>query len=264
MIEKLSDVHLLLKLSFGLPVFEEMQLRSLHQMLITHLPNWSSGLTVAKREHDRKHCSVGPEESLAEAVNKVAPARRGIGNAVLAGRYDGLSFYMNSCSSTLPPELNGIGIEITGISAVEGKTPWSWAWSFLENAAVHFPLRYARACISEEFNAKNMVSDENGTRAIGVQLDDALPGIYWLNYFGSPYMKLIGRHRLLSVPAHDVREISDGVFMALDATPMGWASDGYKANERAVIEHIGWHYVFSRAEPDRKTVAPDFRADSEF
>ena len=251
-------MHLWMHFYLLRPVFDSEQLESLHRLIVDTLPKWSSDLKVLKSEYKRSGQNVGPDSSLAEAVNQEAPARRGMGNAVLKGSYDGLSFYLDTCQSTLPPELNYVSVEIEQ-AVIEDETASKWAFSFFEQAVNRLPLRYARAHSSEEFAAKNMISNGDGVRAAGVQLNRSLPGIYWLNYFGVPYMKLIGRDCLLSVSAYDVREICGGVFVALDKTPAEWASEKYKTAEREVIEHIGHQFVFSRAEPDHEKVAPDFR-----
>lgn len=251
-------MHLWMNFYFVRPVFDSEQLESLHSLLAEALPQWSSGLKVLKSEYKRGGRDVVQGSSLFAAVNQEAPARRGIGNAVLKGSYDGLSFFLSTCHSTLPPELNYISVEIDQ-ALIESEEPSQWAYQFFKDAVSRLTLRYARAYMREEFDAKNMVSDDEGVRAIGVHLDESLPGLYWLNFFGNPYLDLIGRDRLLSVPAHDVREISNGVFVGLDASPMKWVSEAYRTTEEAVIEHIGCQYVFSRVKLDRNTVAPDFK-----
>ncbi|NJK52743.1 MAG: hypothetical protein HC936_07795 [Leptolyngbyaceae cyanobacterium SU_3_3] len=86
----------------------------------------------------------------------------------------------------------------------------------------------------------------------------AIPGLYWLNYFGAPYINLMQRERLISAPAYEVFENDGGVLVALDETPLNWQDESYKARERQVIEHLGSQYFFNRNEPERKTIAPDF------
>jgi hypothetical protein len=95
--------------------------------------------------------------------------------------------------------------------------------------------------------------------AIGVFLEDSLPGLYWLNYFGPPYTKLFGKERLLSAPGFEVGEADGGVLVALDEVPMTWTGGEYRAREAAVIDHLGREFFFSKDTPERKTVAPEFR-----
>jgi hypothetical protein len=70
----------------------------------------------------------------------------------------------------------------------------------------------------------------------------------------------MGRGRLLTAPAYEVKPVDDGVLVALDATADAWNTAAYRQREQAVIEHLGKQYFFSRHEPGRQTVAPDFRA----
>jgi hypothetical protein len=86
------------------------------------------------------------------------------------------------------------------------------------------------------------------------------PGLYWLNFFGAPYVDLMGRERLLTAPAYEVKPVDDGVLIALDSSANAWQTAAYRQREQAVIAHLGEKYFFSRHDPARQTVAPDFRA----
>lgn len=46
---------------------------------------------------------------------------------------------------------------------------------------------------------------------------ERLPGIYWANFLGRPYIEFFGREKLLATPCHDVREISDDLILLLTA-----------------------------------------------
>lgn len=105
-----------------------------------------------------------------------------------------------------------------------------------------------------------MVDNETGAYAIGANVNKAIPGLYWLNYFGGPYVDLIGRERLLSAPAHEVKPVGDGILIELDSSADAWQSETYVQREQAVINHLGTQYFFSRLHPDRQTTAPNFAA----
>lgn len=111
--------------------------------------------------------------------------------------------------------------------------------------------------MTKEWNAKNMEL-ERGARAIGGDISRYLPGLYWLNFFGEPYRKLIGKERLLSAPAHEIVEVDAGVLVCLAERPESWDSPEYKAVENRVLDHLGREYFFDRNDTERKTVAPDF------
>jgi hypothetical protein len=95
-------------------------------------------------------------------------------------------------------------------------------------------------------------------RAIGIDVSNALPGLYWLNFFGRPYRDLIGRERLLGAPAYATAELDDGILLCVDADARDWDTPVHGEIERRILEHLGPQYFFSRRHPRRKGVAPDF------
>jgi len=46
---------------------------------------------------------------------------------------------------------------------------------------------------------------------------ERLPGVYWANFFGRPYIDFFGREKLLATPCCEVREISDNLILLLTA-----------------------------------------------
>jgi hypothetical protein len=241
-------------------MFGEAQLDALQSVLNELLPEWSRALRVGEDEESLDSAVVGREGRLYDCLHVAAPPRRGLGHATLSGGYDGLTFFLSHCEGTLPPELNRFSIELYNVVTVEGRAISSWAHDMLAALAALMPVRFADARTHEEFDAKNMIDDETGTRAIGRRLAKCLPGLYWLNFFGPPYVELMCRHRLLSAPAYEVKPVGDGVLIALDSSAGAWQTPEYKKREQEVIEHLGKQYFFSRFEPERQTVAPDFRA----
>jgi hypothetical protein len=203
---------------------------------------------------------VGRDGDLAQGIHQAAPSKHGLGLVILKGAYEGLTFYLDHCDETLPPELNYVSVEIYCLMTVENCSPPEWAWSFFEETVSALPVRYANVRSSEEFSAKNLINDAEGLRAVGVKLDVSLPGLYWLNYFGRPYIKFIGEDRLLSAPTFAARKVGNGVLLALDDSPLNWQSAAYREREAATITHIGRQYFFLKDEPGRRLIAPDFRA----
>jgi len=141
---------------------------------------------------------------------------------------------------------------------VDGMDAVAWSRRVLEQLCAALSPPHAYAHMLEEFDAKNISHEGGGTRAVGGDVSKALRGLYWLNFFGRPYRDLIGRERLLSAPGHEVTEIDDGVLLSLHENPRAWDNPEYRATERRVLEHLGPQYFFSKEEPNRKTVAPDF------
>ncbi len=256
-------MHLWLDFYVGRPMFDEAQLDSLQVVINELLPQWSSTLRVAKHEDSKNRIVVGRDSRLYDCIYQVAPPKRRLGSAVLTGAYKGISFFIKHFDGTLPPVLNRIAIEVYGLSIVEGRAASVWARAIFEALVIRLPIRYGNAHLDEEYCAKNMIDDETGVRAIGANVADAIPGLYWLNYFGAPYVELMGRERLLSSPAYEVKPAGDGVLLALDSSASAWQSAAYREREQETIAHLGKQFFFSRLDPDRKTVAPDFRANDD-
>ena len=56
---------------------------------------------------------------------------------------------------------------------------------------------------------------------LGNRLSSYVPDLYWLTVFGPPYVKLIGRERLLSLDAHRVMELPYGaISVQLSESPL--------------------------------------------
>jgi hypothetical protein len=253
-------MHLWCAFYVSRPIFGEAQLDELQRVIEEILPHWSSGMSVAKDEDSKDRIAVGHDDRLHDCLHRVAPPKRGLGSAVLFGAQRDLAFYLQHSEPALPPESNEIAIEIYRLPTVENQTASAWAREAFEAIAARLPIRYANAYADEEYYAKNMIDDETGVRAIGAKITRATPGLYWLNFFGRPYVDLIGNERLLSAPACEVKSVDDGVLIALDSSADAWTTAAYQQREQAVIEHLGRQYFFSRHDPARQTVAPDFRA----
>jgi hypothetical protein len=253
--------HLWLKFYVERPLFDGPQLNELHRLINTFLPRWSVEVKVSRTEHSRDFLSVPRDGSLFNAILAKAPPKQGLGDAVLKGAYKGVTFFVDTCNSTLPPELNYLTVEVYRLPAVEELAFSDWAWKFFENVPQHLPTRYAKAHLAAEFDVKNMVHKGGSVQAVGVRLEEALPGLYWLNYFGKTYVRLIGEERLLTSPVYQTKQVGGGVLVALDDSPLNWKSAAYKEREERTINYLGREFFFLKGEPDRQLTAPDFRGE---
>lgn len=141
---------------------------------------------------------------------------------------------------------------------VEDKRADDWSRSLLLHMCRAASIWYARIATWGEFFHKNLMQTERSWEPIGLDVSRGLPGLYWVNYFGAPYLKLIGRERLLSAPAWSVKDVGQGILLELDAESRRWETAAYKARERQVLEHVGSEYFFCKKAPRKKTVGPDF------
>jgi len=255
-------MRLLLNFCIERPLIEKEQLDALQKLIYSYLPNWAMSFSVAKDEDSPNVYKVVPEEGLYLAASKAAPVKFGLSSMVISGSYADLLFFADGSRSTLPPELNQFSVEVVNRETVEGWPIAQWARDFFLAVPENLPVRYANGYSGDEFDAKNMIRTKKVEKAIGVQLDKALPGLNWLNYFGTPYLKLIGKERLLSSPAYEVQAVADGVFIRLSDSPNEWNKPEYRERERQVIAHLGEKFFFSKDEPEKETTAPDFRPRS--
>jgi hypothetical protein len=112
--------------------------------------------------------------------------------------------------------------------------------------------------VTKEFEAKNMIIGPGSARAIGVDFESSLPGLYWLNFFGMEYVRFIGQEKFASAPAYLMEAIGDGVLILLHPTPDAWDTVEYGQEEKRLLGHLGTQFFFSRNDPTRLTIAPDF------
>ena len=251
-------MHIWSKFYISRPLFAQDLLDCLQGIMASKLPQWSGALSVAEND-DSPPVAVSAAASLYDCLSKMMSSKSRLGSAVVTGDYDRLAFYLNYVDGAFPPELNRLAVELYNLEPMEGEDPVVRIKDLFKAISGQMPIRYANARDDEEFRAKNMIDDETGVEAIGVDITEAIPGLYWLNYFGAPYVELIGRERLLTAPAFEVRALGEGVMLAMDQSPNNWQPSAYHDREQAVIAHLGQQYFFSRWDPDRKTIARDFQ-----
>jgi len=250
-----------IRLSFYLdePVFSEGQVVALEALIAEYLPNW--GDTYRLSEDDAKYGSVRkiPTESLFDALNKHFPVKWGQSSAVLSGDNDRVVIFLDTSKSTVPPELNSIGVEIVDARKVNGKRVTAWAEGFFLQAVERLSVRYGCGYDKREFEAKNLARDDSGISAVGVRLGAAIPGLYWMNFFGASYVDMIGSDRFSFLPAGSAAHTTRGVLIKLGENPEEWQTPEYKSAERQIIEHLGSQYFFDRDDPEKATRAPGFK-----
>jgi hypothetical protein len=137
-------------------------------------------------------------------------------------------------------------------SRAEGRPSEDLALDSLAALCTSPAVVYGFARMSDEYRASNL-DELGGVRAIGLDISRHLPGLYWANYFGPPYVSLIGGHKLMSAPAVRVDAIGPGVLLLLAEDPRTWSQPSYMAKKRAVVESLGPEYFFDRTAPDRAT-----------
>jgi hypothetical protein len=139
---------------------------------------------------------------------------------------------------------------------VEGACADEFAESLFGELCSALPVWYGHAEARREFDAKNISHAGGGTAAIGVDYSRALPGLYWLNFFGARCTDSIGRERFAGVTAFRKRAVNGGVILSARGGSSGWKNPDRVAADAKTIEALGGDYFFLRAAPSRETRSP--------
>jgi hypothetical protein len=95
-----------------------------------------------------------------------------------------------------------------------------------------------------------------------VHLRKWLKDLYWFTIFGRPYIKMFGRERLLTAPAHEVHELSKGAISiklttAIEDTQEDW--ERFKSVRALCKAHLGSDAFFDRSNPNQIYQVPKFK-----
>lgn len=252
---------LVLKFYAAKPLSSPGAMNALDAALRQHLRDWREGLHVLpESQDDRSEGTPLDSLSLADGLARVAPMRFGMCAANLVGAYDGVTAFLQCSRKGIPPESNLLTVEVVDRDVVEGTPLVEWARKLFTAVVEAIPLRYGQARTRAEFDAKNMIRERGSTKAVGVNLKHALPGLYWLNFFGPEYLRLLGPERLATAPAPLVERVGEGILIGLGHDPGAWNSAEYRRLEQAVLSHLGREYFFSKSDPGGPTKAPVFDA----
>ena len=145
-----------------------------------------------------------------------------------------------------------------GTPAVDRIPAAEWAAAVLEALAAHPALLWAAAYDPDEWYTRNMHDEADGMWALGRDIRRSLPGLFWLNVFGKPYVELIGRVRLVDLPVGSVTSSGDALMLRLYESPESWSNPTAQADHARAAELLGAEHFFDRRFPDRPTSAPDF------
>src|SRR5262249_38790595 len=99
--------------------------------------------------------------------------------------------------------------------------------------------------------------DQDGVWALGRDVRRSLPGLFWLNAFGPPYVELIGRDTLTTAPATTGQRGANAV-VELYPSPGEWETASGRNAHTRVLGHLGRGFFYDRTAPHRETTAPDF------
>lgn len=145
-------------------------------------------------------------------------------------------------------------------AAMSGKHSAKWlAWML--DLCIEFPVLFGYGCSEEEHQAKHMVrkSIPGGGRVTsweGASMEEfsqVLPGIYWLNIFGSDLTRFFGSDRLASLPhTRYYRVGSTQAAIRLDEPAKASNMEARLASERSVATALGTSFFFDRTVEENK------------
>lgn len=172
-----------------------------------------------------------------------------------------------SCSfrvewSTLPHtafSLSTYSVEDKYVRKAEQLEEWL---EFIAGLVERHEAWYARFSLDEERSAKNFlqwsttgghapspeyrVTGRGG--AIGVKLEESIPGVFWGNYFGPFYVDWFGREKFDDLPCVEKSWLdSGGIFFTTAPTPFDWNTPEARQMQQAAMEHLG-HDAFFDSE----------------
>jgi hypothetical protein len=276
MTEEANHLGLELQVCFGASLFEGATVGALERLLRRDTGGWADNLAIWR---DGKRVPVAVN-GLAARVEEFVGARgalyeqlRGLygqdtyerrtGSVELRGSDSGLVLVLGMDDYGFAPSAgrwlwgNTLALQFDGTS-IGGQHPVEFVKRIGSRICAELSPWYARAHSFGEWAEKNMSRAGGGLMAVGMDASRYVPGMYWWNFFGDPYCKLIGRERLLSAPAHKLEALDSGVLLLLDARAESWDSPEFRRLERRVVAHLGEEYFFDKHAPQRKTRAPDF------
>jgi hypothetical protein len=132
-----------------------------------------------------------------------------------------------------------------------------WIRGLLYSLVPDSDVLWGAAWDTDEFRASNLHDDEDGVWALGRDVRRSLPGLFWLNVFGPPYVDMIGRGTLSTAPATAAR-VGSSVVVELYPSPGDWATASGRDARKRVLGHLGRRFFYDRNAPNQETSAPDF------
>jgi hypothetical protein len=263
-------------------LFAEGAITEIEHTLHNILPRWSRKLRARLAASSREWFDASKPGELAGAVRQVIqPGRtyktlvkrygpgeyeRETGHVSLTGDYSSVYVFLNMDDWLFTPQQdrqlfgNSISIWVER-KEVEGLPAAQWLADAFGRICEMMDFIFGFAYCHGEYYSKN-IDTSQGYKAIGVDPPKYLPGLYWINFFGKPYVELIGKKQLMSTPAALIKEIKNGVLVQFGDDPKIWSTPKYISIIENALDHIGRQYFFDRREINRKTIAPPFRLES--
>ena len=142
-------------------------------------------------------------------------------------------------------------------ATVERRPGKDWLSAAFTSLAAELSPAWGYAAHLAEYWAK-VRCDPPRIEAVGRDFGRSLPGLFWRNHFGRRLTELVGLERLASLPAGQSTPAGDGVLVSLGTDPLAWDTPEHAILEQRVRDHLGPDLFYTKAEPTRPTIIPDF------
>jgi hypothetical protein len=263
------------ELAFDRFIGADGELGELERLLRDAAPKWSSQLRI--QLEPRKHEPVDDRPgALPGAIMDAATARGPTYHAMVA-EYGGVEERVSGSA-----EVRGASLELIVVVSVDERPFWriggaltlrnhislqirrakverraagEWALDVFRALCERTSPAWGSICDTAEYGAKVM-SDGPGVAAVGRDFGRYLPGVFSANFFGAPYVELIGRERLLDAPAEEVAAVDAGVLVARDSDPREWDRPEREDADRRLLDHLGREHFFAKPHPPDPSRAP--------
>jgi hypothetical protein len=213
------------------------ELGVLERVLRDAAPRWSSGLRI--QLEPREHVPVDDRAGALRDAIVAAAAARGPTYHAMVAEYGGVEERLSGSAEVRGASrglivvvgvdeypfsriggalilANDISLQIRR-ARIERRSASEWALAVFRELCERTSPAWGSVCDSGEYWAKVM-SDGPTIAAVGRDFGRYLPGIFSANFFGAPYVELLGRERLLDAPAHEVLPLDAGYWPF--ATPL--------------------------------------------
>lgn len=145
-----------------------------------------------------------------------------------------------------------------GAERIDGTPREQWVQEVATVLGSHPAVVWGAAFDHDEFRFRNLHDGPDGMWALGRDVRRSLPGLYWLNLFGDPYVQLIGRNGLSALDVSSVREVDGNFIVEVYGHPDDWNSKEGRQRHARILRQLGIQFFFDRTNPDKQTKAPDF------
>jgi hypothetical protein len=229
------------------------------------VPVEDRGFETAFRDAALRHGETY-HQIVEELRNASTPVReRELGTAELSSNVPALSFVISVDAYPFARMgrkllLNNRIAASLDASAFPDRRAAVWVNEALTAMAEALQPAWAASYAHDEYVAKVMLT-KGRLEAVGRDFSRFLPGLFATNYFGPRYVDLIGKQRLLSAPAADVRELGEGVLVRILDDPLTWRTTHARRSTRRVLEHIGGRFFYSRWPRLFGSLAPSWPSD---